>query len=238
MPGRRSFAPGRAREYVEYDVFGTQAIAMKGLNMPGTTLSRCILCMIWPKTESEIVEEFSKQDDEEFVILRRKLARWSVDNAAALQAARPESRHNNRVRDNYRLLWAIADLAGGEWPKRARAATLELETERDEPSEGLRLLAAIRDIFGTREAMTSADICAALVVDPSGEWANFRDKGPISQTQLAVLLKEYRIRTEKVSPAGIRLNGYFCAQFKNAFARLLQKPAREPDIRTESVESR
>jgi hypothetical protein len=101
----------------------------------------------------------------------------------------PRSQFNNRIRNNWQLLWAIADLAGGEWPKRARAAALELETERDEPSEGLRLLAAIRDIFGTREAMTSADICAALVVDPSGEWANFRDKGPISQTQLAVLLK-------------------------------------------------
>jgi hypothetical protein len=133
------------------------------------------------------------------------------------------------------LLWAIADLAGGEWPKRARAAALELEIERDEPSEGLRLLAAIRDIFGARESMTSADICAALVADPSGEWADFRGKGPIGQTQLAVLLKAYRIRTEKVSPAGIRLNGYLRAQFQNAFARLLQKPAREPDIQTESV---
>jgi putative DNA primase/helicase len=209
---------------------------MKGLNMPGTTLSRCIICMIWPKLPSEVVDDFNKRDDEEFVTLRRKLLRWSVDNAVTLQAATPEGQFNNRIRNNWQLSWAIADLAGGEWPKRARAAALELETERDEPSEGLRLLAAIRDIFGTREAMTSADICAALVVDPSGEWANFRDKGPISQTQLAVLLKDYRIRTEKVSPAGIRLNGYFCAQFKNAFARLLQKPAREPDIRTESVD--
>ena len=190
--------------------------------------------MIWPKLPSEVVDDFNKRDDEEFVALRRKLLRWSVDNAVTLQAAtsgRPSSITASEITSS--LLWAIADLAGGEWPKRARAAALELETERDEPSEGLRLLAAIRDIFGTREAMTSADICAALVVDPSGEWANFRDKGPISQTQLAVLLKEYRIRTEKVSPAGIRLNGYFCAQFKNAFARLLQKPAREPDIQTE-----
>ena len=234
--GAKISAPGRARRYVEYDVYGTQAIGMKGLNMPGTTLSRCILCMIWPKLPSEVVDDFNKRDDEEFVTLRRKLLRWSVDNAVTLQAAssgRPASTIASEITGS--LLWAIADLAGGEWPKRARAAALELETERDEPSEGLRLLAAIRDIFGTREAMTSADICAALVVDPSGEWANFRDKGPISQTQLAVLLKEYRIRTEKVSPAGIRLNGYFRAQFKNAFARLLQKPAREPDIQTESV---
>jgi Protein of unknown function (DUF3631) len=226
---------GSRREVVEFDVYGTQAMSMKGLNMPDTTLSRCIICMIWPKLPSEVVDDFNKRDDEEFVTLRRKLLRWSVDNAVPLQAATPKGQFNNRIRHNWQLLWAIADLAGGEWPKRARAAALELETERDEPSEGRRLLAAIRDIFGTREAMTSADICAALVVDPSGEWANFRDKGPISQTQLAVLLKEYRIRTEKVSPAGVRLNGYFRTQFKNAFARLLQKPAREPDIRTESV---
>ena len=226
---------GPRGEVMEFDVYGTQAISMKGLNMSDTTLSRCIICMIWPKLPSEVVDDFNKRDDEEFVTLRRKLLRWSVDNAVTLQAATPEGQFNNRIRNNWQLLWAIADLAGGEWPKRARAAALELETERDEPSEGLRLLAAIHDIFGTREAMTSADICAALVVDTSGEWANFRDKGPISQTQLAVLLKAYRIRTEKVSPAGIRLNGYFRAQFKNAFARLLQKPAREPDIQTESV---
>jgi Protein of unknown function (DUF3631) len=219
--------------FVEYDIYGTQAIGMKGLNMPDTTLSRCVICMIWPKLPSEVVDDFSKRDDEEFVTLRRKLLRWSVDNAVTLRAATPEGQFNNRIRNNWQLLWAIADLAGGEWPKRARAAALELETERDEPSEGLRLLAALRNIFGARKAMTSADICAALVADPSGEWANFRGKGPISQTQLAVMLKEYRIRTEKVSPAGIRLNGYFRAQFENAFARLLQNPTREPDNRTE-----
>ena len=91
------------------------------------------------------------------------------------------------------------------------------------------MLAAIREIFGTREAMTSADICAALAADPAGEWANYRNRGPISQRQLAVSLQGYRIKTEKVSPAGIRLNGYFRAQFNNAFARLLQN---RPENRT------
>ena len=224
---------GPREEVVEFDPYGTQVIGMKGLNMPDTTLSRCIICMIWPKLPSEVVDDFNLRDDEEFATLRRKLLRWSVDNAVALQAARPEGQFNNRVRNNWRMLWAIADLAGAEWAKRARAAALELETERDEPSEGIRLLAAIREIFGTREAMTSADICAALAADPAGEWANFRNRGPISQRQLAVSLQGYRIKTEKVSPAGIRLNGYFRAQFNNAFARLLQKPTREPDNRTE-----
>jgi putative DNA primase/helicase len=206
---------------------------MKGLNMPDTTASRCIVCMLWPKLPSEIVERFNKRDDEEFVTLRRKLARWSVDNAVALQEAEPEGSFNNRVRDNWRLLWAIADLAGGAWPKRARAAALELETARDEPSEGRRLFAALRDVLGERKEMTSADICAVLHADPASEWADFRGRGPISQTQLAVLLNPYGIKPVKVTaPTGERLNGYRAEQFKNAFARLLQNPTREPDNRT------
>jgi hypothetical protein len=64
---------------------------MKGLNMSDTTLSRCIICMIWPKLPSEVVDDFNKRDDEEFVTLRRKLLRWSVDNAVTLQAATPEA---------------------------------------------------------------------------------------------------------------------------------------------------
>jgi hypothetical protein len=135
---------GPRGEVLEFDPYGTQAIAMKGLSMPGTTLSRCITCMIWPKLSSEVVEDFDECDDEEFKIIRRKLARWAVDNAIALRSAKPESSFNNRIRKNWKVLLAIADLAGGGWPKRARDAALELGTDRDEPSEGVRLLAAIR----------------------------------------------------------------------------------------------
>jgi putative DNA primase/helicase len=116
---------GPRGEVMEFDVYGTQAISMKGLSMSDTTVSRCIICMIWPKLPSEVVDDFNKRDDEEFVTLRRKLLRWSVDNAVTLQAATPEGQFNNRIRNNWQLLWAIADLAGGEWPKRARAAALE-----------------------------------------------------------------------------------------------------------------
>ena len=139
---------------------------MMGLNMPGTTLSRCITCMIWPKLPSEVVDDFDECDDEEFKIIRRKLARWSVDNAIALRTAMPESSFNNRMRKNWKVLLAIADLAGGGWPKRARDAALELETDRDEPSEGVRL-AAIRYPIGALIEVTSAALCKALAADPS-----------------------------------------------------------------------
>jgi putative DNA primase/helicase len=226
---------GPRGEVIEFDPYGTQAIAMKGLNMPGTTLSRCIICMIWPKLLSEVVEDFDECNDEEFKIIRRKLARWSVDNAVALRSAAPECSFNNRMRKNWKPLLAIADLAGGDWPKRARVAALELETDRDEPSEGVRLFAAIRDLLGTRAEITSVDMCKALAADSSSGWSNYQRKGPISQAQLAALLRPYGIRPVTLHPtkrADLTRHGYRASQFQNAFARLLQEPTKDPNIRT------
>jgi putative DNA primase/helicase len=212
---------------------------MMGLNMPGTTLSRCIVCMIWPKLPSEVVDDFDECDDKEFKILRSKLARWSADNAIALRSATPESSLNNRMRMNWKVLLAIADLAGGGWPKRARTAALEMGTNRDEPSEGVRLLGAIRDLMGVRKEVTSAHICKALPAAPSSEWSNFRGKGPISQAQLAALLRPYGIRPVTLHPtkrAGLTRHGYQRSQFDNAWARLLQKPSKDPHIRTSDAD--
>jgi Protein of unknown function (DUF3631) len=226
---------GPGGEVIEFDPYGTQAIAMKGLNMPGTTLSRCIICTIWPKLPSEAAQDFDECDDEEFTIIRRKLARWSVDNAIALRSAAPESGFNNRTRKNWKVLLAIADLAGHEWPERARIAALELEMDRDEPSEGVRLFTAIRDLIGARAEITSVDMCRALAADLSSEWLNYRRKGPISQAQLAALLRPYGIRPVILHPtkrADLTRHGYRASQFQNAFARLLQKTTKDPNIRT------
>jgi hypothetical protein len=231
---------GPRGEIVEFDPYSTQAIAMMGLNMPGATLSRCIVCMIWPKLPSEVVDDFDECDDEEFKILRRKLARWSVDNAIALRSAKPESSFNNRMQKNWKVLLAIADLAGGEWPKRARDAALELETDRDEPSEGVRVLAAIRDLMGARTEITSAEICKALAADPTSEWSNLRGKGPISQAQLAALLRPYGIRPVTLHPtrrADLTCHGYRRSQFEKPWARLLQKPSKDPNIRTPDADA-
>ena len=110
---------------------------------------------------------------------------------------------------------------------------MKLSEQRDEPSEGADCLRRYTNLH-EREEMTSAEIVRRSLPIPSGEWCELpQDKGPISQTQLAVLLKEYRDQNgEGVARRHQAFNGYFRAQFKNAFARLLQKPAREPDIRT------
>jgi hypothetical protein len=223
---------------VEYDPYGTQAIAMKGLNLPDTTLSRCIACKIWPKLPSEKAEDFSYVDDEEFRAIRRKLARWTVDNAAALRDANPEPApgFNNRIRQNWRTLLAIADLAGGGWPKRARAAALELrKADSGKPTDGIKALGAMYELLRDREEITSAEVCATLIADPTSEWCNFRGKGAISQTQFAALLDPYEIHPVLLHPtkrANLSRHGYRRTQFLNPWARLLQKSTKELNIRT------
>ena len=90
----------------------------------GATASRAIVCMLWPKLPSEQVADFRHVDDDDFTTLRRKLMRWAADTAVLLK---------DRIRScllasatglaaNWCLLLAIADVAGGLLPKRARAA--------------------------------------------------------------------------------------------------------------------
>jgi len=231
--GSKITRAGLSGKWREFDTYGAQAISMRGLQMPDTTLSRCIICTLWPKLETEIVDEFTYQDDAEFKIIRRKWLRWAVDNAVALRDAKPDSPFNNRVRINWKMLFAIADLAGGKWPKRARAAALELETGRDEPNELIRLFAALKEVWGTAEVRTSKSLCEDLAAHPSGEWADFRGKGPISPTQLAALLRPFGIRPIDNVLSGRRAgdknpNGYRRSQFIDPWARLLQKPTRDP----------
>jgi len=60
--------------------------------------------------------------------IRGKIARWVQDNEAALRAADPETPAalGDREADNWRPLLAIADTAGGLWPKIARKAAITL----------------------------------------------------------------------------------------------------------------
>jgi putative DNA primase/helicase len=226
--------PGQAGVH-RYDVFCPKIIGLKGMKVPGTTASRFITIKMWPRLPEETIEDFSFVDAPEFVEICRKLLRWSADNAVALGDAKPEQPpgFHNRAGANWRLLFAIADQAGGDWPKRARQAAVTLSRQNAEPSQGRRLLAALREIFANRDKIPSAEVVKLLAADPNAEWCEFHGRGsPITQRQLAVLLREYEIYPVAVHPtkrSDKTLNGYRRAQFADAWARFLP---RDPHIRT------
>ena len=221
-----------------FDPFCPKVVGLLGMNLPRTLVGRSIVIKLWPKRPDEKVENFCHADDQEFANLRRKLARWAADNAAALKDATPlmPANFRNRLAANWRLPFAIAELAGGVWPKPARQAAERLSRTTRTPSLGLQLLAAIRDMFAIgRMEITSQQVVNDLNADPDGIWREYRGKSPITQRQVADLLEQYDIRPVVVHPTkrkDLSRHGYKSEQFVEAFQRFL------PPIRTSEHRSR
>ena len=213
---------------VWFDPFTPKLIALLGSNLPAATRTRCIELRMVPKRTDETVEDFEQLDDAEFAVLRRKFARWAADNAAALKAAKPvlPPGLNNRAAANWRLLLAIAELAGGEWPARGREAAIRLTQTRHKPSYGVRLLAAFKDYFleTSKTFVTSEDMVQFLCRDPTGVWVDYNRGGPVTQRQIALLLDQYEIDPKRLHPTGRKdfgRMGYEAPQFADAFMRYL-----------------
>jgi hypothetical protein len=208
-----------------FDPFSPKVVGLKGMNVPGPTASRSIVVKLWPRLPEETIEDFTFTDAPEFLELRRKLLRWSADNAVTLGDLNPEApEFRNRLRANWKLLLAIADHAGGTWPKRARQAAVTLSRKPAVVSEGLRLLAALCELLANRDAITSAEIVERLTADPSSEWCAFRSRGKITQWQVAALLRSYDIYPGVLHPtkrSDLSRGGYRASQFAEVFARFL-----------------
>ena len=186
-------------------------------------MSRCIDIELKRKRAGEKVEHFRSIDDAGLEELRQQALRWSIDNAESLKGAEPEmpAGFENRLGDNYRLLLAIADLAGGEWPERARQAAQKISGTADTTSAGTRLLAAIRAAFDQTVGgdISSAELMGKLTAEPDSEWAEWRSGKPITQAQLARLLRPFGVAPCPVRIRDQQIRGYRRQQFVESLER-------------------
>jgi putative DNA primase/helicase len=160
-----------------------------------TLEDRSIVLQLQRKPKAASVARLRKRDSDEFSALRRQAARWADDNFSSLTDPDPEipDALNDRAADNWRPLIAIADLAGGEWPKRAREAACLLSGEgHDTPSTNVELLADIHRAFSDLDVIRSDDLVNKLVADPERPWADWKHGKALTQKQLAGLLKPLR----------------------------------------------
>jgi hypothetical protein len=226
-----------------FSTFAPKVVAMKGRNLPDTTLSRAIVIGMKPRRASDPKEhaaDFNHIDNETLARLRSQLLRWATDNAAALAKATPEilPGFHNRRRANWVPLLAIAEAGGGDWKKAAWQAALAIEAVADtfDPSIGVELLRAVKAAFDAREKsegpitlankdrISSAGLVAELIADQTAPWATYNKGKPISQRQVAGLLKPYGIKPGTVrfddgTRDGTTLKGYLLQSFVDAFGR-------------------
>lgn len=196
----------------EFPVFAPVALAGLAGKMPQTILDRAVTIHMRRRAPDEHVAEFRERDARAATeTLRADLETWTAAHLDALAAARPVMPEGVRDRpaEVWEALLAIADVAGGEWPERARAACRHfvLDSDPDEMSFGARLLRDIRTAFAGRERMFSADLIAALTAEPEAEWADLWGK-PLDQNRLARELKRYGVKPKSLRIGEARAKGY------------------------------
>jgi len=134
---------------------------------------------------------------------------------------------DNRLGDNWRLQFAIAEAAGGEWPEKAHTAAIKLSAPTNVSSVGVELLVGIKAIFDQTSAprITSRDLIEKLTSDPESRWHEWKFGKPLTQKQLAGLLKQYGIVSLTVHPPHAKdAKGYERVAFEDVWRRYLPTP--------------
>jgi putative DNA primase/helicase len=208
--------PKITRGGYEFDIYCPKIIGILGLgktSVPRDTLSRGLHIKMRPAKEGEIEEEFQNQDDNEFLELRRKLARWSADSGEAIAKIKPTSDFLNRTKTNWKPLLAIAEHAGEEWAKKARDAAEFLSRGSYEPSWAVRLMAEMDALFQKQPKDTpieklhilSETLVSHLLSDLFSPWHDYKTAhrfGAITERQIAALLKPRGINPTTIHPTG------------------------------------
>jgi len=194
--------------------------------LPGTTDSRSIKIHLKKKIKAEQVERILNHEMDVFGSIKSRCARTSLDYTETLRLASPEfpEQLSDRDSDNWRPLLSIADLAGGEWPDRARKAALVLATDSDgEDGPAVLLLEDFQDLFlesGT-ERLTSDEVALHLATLEHRPWPDWRHGKAITPRGIAWLLARFEIGPKQFKISGTKTRGYEKPDFKEAWERYL-----------------
>jgi hypothetical protein len=223
-----------------FSVWGAKALAGIG-HLADTLMDRAILLELRRKLPHERVERLRHADPGLFEELASKLARFADDYREQVRHARPELPEslNDRAQDNWEPLFAIADVAGGDWPARARQTALKLSgTESAVMSTGTQLLADIREVFETRgvDRIATWRLVEELCADSERPWSTYNRGKPITSRQVAKFLGNYGIASTTIRAGSEVLRGYRRDAFEEAFARYL--PADPPSGNVTTLQGR
>jgi putative DNA primase/helicase len=154
------------------------AIATIG-SMPVTIENRSLHIDMERKLKSERVVRFTDSAAEKLRGgLACKVARFAADNFKALEKSDPVIAENlsNRKADNWRPLFAVADLAGAAWPKLARDIAAGTVAAAEDQTIPTQLLSDLRDMFAALK--TNGDLFGdaydSIIPKPFGSERPFR----------------------------------------------------------------
>jgi hypothetical protein len=215
-----------------YPSWAPKALAMIGTPRDATISDRSIRCALQRKTPADAAEDFSSTKPyPELRDLARRCARWAVDYLDELRDAEPvlPDGFANRLADNWRALLAIAGVAGGDWPKRGRAAAVAIG-ELPDSDLATMLLADLREIFGAADALYTEAVVERLLALAERPWRGVRKGRGVDAAWVARTLTPFGIRSERIRNGDDRRRGYVRAALEPAWARYLPGDTHPPTL--------
>jgi Protein of unknown function (DUF3631) len=204
----------------EFSTFCAKAIAGIG-GLPDTVADRSILIRMERKRPTDVVHRFRRREVAPNGLEMRSVIAEAVTLVIAdLEDARPDlpNELDDRAADAWEPLFAIADVAGGEWPRKARAAAIALSSGRDDDEAGLahRLLVDTHAVFTGADAdkLPTVELIERLVDIETSPWGDLFGK-TITPHKLGRMLKPYGIKTRHSGA----FRGFLRTDFEDAWER-------------------
>jgi hypothetical protein len=213
-----------SRHRVEHiPTFAMAALAGIG-HMPDTIEDRAVIVRMRRRGPGEHVDPYRhRRDRPPLAELAGELRGWLRAHVDQLADATPAMPVEDRAADTWEPLVAVADLAAGAWPARARTAAERLTAEHDDDGGALLtatvLLADCRGAFGDAAALPTEELLNRLRQDAEAPWGEYGPTG-LSARRLGILLAEYGIRSANIRfPDGIQRKGFTRLDFTDAWTR-------------------
>jgi len=235
--GKATICVGKGADITVKDFSTYSAKAIAGIGkLPDTIADRAIPIILKRKMTSEPVQRWRDRDGRaDAAPLHEQLMAWRESAVEILRSARPvlPDELSDRAADVWEPLLAIADLAGGDWPVRARRAAVVLMGSIEDTDPTIELLKDIAiEVMPeeTRQVIPTKDIIEKLTALEHRPWATWRRDKPISPRGLARLLDPLGVHPVRLE----HVRGYRHDAFDALIARYLPRQAslRQPTNKT------
>lgn len=204
------------------------AVALAGLDdLPDTIMTRSVIVRMRRRAPHERVEPWRMRvNGPEGDELAARLADWALHAAGQIEWPDMPDGIEDRNADVWEALLAVADLAGGDWPDRARRSAVALVADGADRggSLGVVLLRDLREIFDGHQRLASEYLVNRLNALEESPWGDLRGK-PLDHRALARRLAKYDVKPKSVrveiDGAERVLRGYDAADLADPWSRYL-----------------
>jgi hypothetical protein len=234
--GRKGGASQYEVKAVKFSCWCPKVMAAIG-RLPETLADRCIVIRMQRKLGDEKCDSTRNLDAR---AMTRRCVRFVRDNAGTISGAEPNIPEslNDRAADIWAPLFALADLAGEDWPKKARAAAISLSMGAQESSAIGALLFDLFAVFSMskqKRLFTRTLVYGLNTLFTERPWMEGLKKGEATERWLSFQLRPYGIKPKTMRIKNKRAKGYLFEEFRDIFKRYI--PRSEIDaLRAEIVE--